>query len=85
MVSYTGDLAALQPVIFHLGNTAQQKELKVAETLKNAMLLTEYYYEADIPTYWHGPPGVGKSQGFKQLAAHLGKKHGKKFGFKDLR
>ena len=29
MVSYTGDLAALQPVIFHLGNTAQQKELKV--------------------------------------------------------
>ena len=57
----------------------------MAETLKNAMLLTEYYYEADIPTYWHGPPGVGKSQGFKQLAAHLGKKHGKKFGFKDLR
>lgn len=57
----------------------------MAETLKGAIEKAEYYYEADIPHYWHGPPGVGKSQGFRQLAAILSKKHNRKYGFKDLR
>ena len=38
-----------------------------------------------MPVYWHGPPGVGKSQGARQLAQRLGEKHNRKYGFKDIR
>jgi hypothetical protein len=57
----------------------------MSESIRNAIDQTEIYYEANIPTYWHGPPGVGKSQGFRQLATRLGEKHKRKYGFKDIR
>ena len=57
----------------------------MTETLRGAIEKAEWYYECDIPVYWHGPPGVGKSQGFKQLAQILSKKHNRKYGFRDLR
>jgi hypothetical protein len=55
------------------------------ETLKATLELAEHYYEADIPVYWHGPPGVGKSQAARQLAKRLGEKYKRKYGFRDIR
>lgn len=44
-------------------NPANIKELKE---------LCAYYYKADIPVYAWGPPGVGKSDAFRQLAQEFG-------------
>jgi hypothetical protein len=57
----------------------------MAETIKGALELSEYYYEADMPTYWHGAPGVGKSALARQLGQVLSKKHNRKYGFRDIR
>lgn len=51
----------------------------MADTVKSAKELCRYYMDADIPTFTEGPPGVGKSQMWKQLAKE------RKIGFIDLR
>lgn len=38
------------------------------ETIKTAKEMARYYMKKDIPFYLHGGPGIGKSQGLKQLA-----------------
>ena len=38
------------------------------ETIKAAKELARYYREKDIPAWFHGAPGIGKSQALKQLA-----------------
>jgi hypothetical protein len=51
----------------------------MAENIKTAKELARYYRKKDIPTWFHGAPGIGKSQGLKQLAQEL------KIGFIDIR
>ncbi len=51
----------------------------MAETIKSAGELVEYYWSKNIPTYLHSAPGLGKSS----LARQLAKKH--KVGFIDVR
>lgn len=49
------------------------------ETIEGCKELLREYRAADVPTYVSGPPGVGKSDAFKQLTKEL------KIGFKDIR
>lgn len=49
------------------------------ETIKTAKELVRAYMKADIPSYMHGPPGVGKSMCYRQIAAEEG------IGFIDIR
>jgi hypothetical protein len=49
------------------------------ETVKTAKELCRYYMEKGIPTYTVGPPGVGKSEMWAQIAKE------KKIGFIDVR
>lgn len=56
-----------------------------SETIAGAKELCFYYHQANVPTFVHGPPGVGKSAIFSQLAEELTEKTGKKHGFKDVR
>lgn len=51
----------------------------MAETIKSAGELVEYYWQKDIPSYLHSAPGLGKSS----LARQLAQKH--KVGFIDVR
>jgi hypothetical protein len=51
----------------------------MSETVKTAKELCRYYMRAGIPTYTQGPPGVGKSEMWQQIAAE------EKIGFIDLR
>jgi len=48
-------------------------------TIAEAKELANVFMEKDIPTYFHGAPGVGKSDVLRQLADE------KKIGFKDIR
>lgn len=41
----------------------------MSETISSAKELVRIYWKANIPTYVHGKPGVGKSELFAQLAA----------------
>ncbi len=49
------------------------------ETISSAKEMCKLYWERDIPTYMHGPSGVGKSAVFKQLSEEEG------CGFIDIR
>lgn len=51
----------------------------MTETVKTAKALAQFYMEKDIATYTEGPPGVGKSEMWAQIAAE------KKIGFIDVR
>ncbi len=51
----------------------------MAESIKTAGDLIRVYHAKDIPVYMSGPPGLGKSSLYKQLAKEL------KIGFIDLR
>lgn len=51
----------------------------MTETISGAKDLLRVYIDADIPTYVHGAPGVGKSDLFRQLAEERG------IGFIDVR
>jgi len=51
----------------------------MVETVKTAKELAKFYMSKGIPVYTEGPPGVGKSEGWRQIAAEEG------IGFKDLR
>lgn len=51
----------------------------MAETVATAKELARDYMEANIPFFMEGPPGVGKSDGVRQLAAEKG------IGFIDVR
>jgi len=62
----------------------------MSETIKTAKELCRKFMEADIPTYTEGPPGVGKSEMWKQIAdesTYISEIDGKKrkYGFIDLR
>jgi len=48
-------------------------------TVAQAKSITKVLFDADVAIYWHGPPGVGKSDGISQLSKEL------KIGFKDIR
>lgn len=47
--------------------------------IKEAKELARYYYKKRIPAFMHGPPGVGKSDVWKQIAEEEG------VGFLDIR
>lgn len=51
----------------------------MSETIKSAKELARHYMKHDIPLYLHGAPGIGKSQGLKQIAEE------EKLGFIDIR
>lgn len=51
----------------------------MVETVKSAKALAEVYMKCDIPTYTEGPPGVGKSEMWAQIAEE------QKIGFIDVR
>jgi hypothetical protein len=51
----------------------------MVETIKSAKAVCQYYMEKGIPTYTEGPPGVGKSEMWKQIADEKG------IGFIDVR
>lgn len=44
----------------------------MVESIKGAKEMARAYMKADIPTYTSGPPGVGKSDLWQQLAKELG-------------
>lgn len=54
-------------------------ETIVKESIASAKELIRHYYECDIPSFLSGPPGVGKSAIYAQLAEE------KKIGFIDIR
>jgi hypothetical protein len=51
----------------------------MSETIKSAKEVARYYMEKDIPCYFHGAPGIGKSQALNQLSQEMG------IGFIDIR
>lgn len=51
----------------------------MVETVKTAKEIARYYMKVGIPTYTVGPPGVGKSEMWQQIATE------EKIGFIDLR
>ena len=53
--------------------------LTTAESIKSAKDLVKYYMTKNIPSYMHGPPGVGKSSVYRQIATE------ESIGFIDIR
>jgi len=51
----------------------------MVENVKTAKELAKFYMSKGIPVYTEGPPGVGKSESWEQIATEEG------IGFKDLR
>jgi len=59
---------------------AEQKPHEgITHTMISAKRLAYWMYEKNQPTYFHGPPGVGKSDLFREMAEELG------IGYKDIR